>query len=105
MTEPDHHHCTPPSLIQAAVALADALIGDQLDMEVRDFGTFGACSGSAVAAVIEIHRIVGQPRRPDVIDLHAARQQTRRDGISDEWIVTHMQQWLVACTGTEPVIL
>ena len=40
-----------------------------------------------------------------VIDLYAARQQTRRDEISDEWIVTHMQQLLVACTGTEPVIV
>ena len=104
MTEPDHH-CTPPTILQAAVALADALLSDGLSMSVEGFGTFGACSGDPVAAVIEIHRIVGEPRRPDVIDLYAARQQTRRDEISDEWIVTHMQQLLVACTGTEPVIV
>ena len=102
MTE---HHCTPPTILQCATALADALIADRLDMEVRDFGCFGVSSGDPVAAVIEIHRIVGQPLRPDVIDLHHARQQTRRDGISDEWIVTHAQRLIVACTGTEPVIL
>lgn len=102
MTE--HHTCRPPALIQCATALADGLIADHLSMSVAG-STFGTCSGSAVAAVIDQYRAVLLDARPDVIDLYNARQRTITDGISDEFLASKMQHILSATLQAEPVNL
>lgn len=104
MTEYEDHDCTPPALIQCAVALCDALISDGLTMGVADH-RFGTESGSAVAAVIDLYRLLLLDTRPDVIDLYHARQQTRRDQIDSRWLTHRMQSIIVQTTRIEPVIL
>ena len=102
---PSCPHGPAPSFLQAATALCDALLADGLSIALDGRGEFGVSSGDPVAAVIDLYRAVDLDTRPDVIDLHQARERTARHQVSTRWMIHRCLDVLREYTRSEPVFL